>query len=66
MADDAVVYPRSKHLELKKATKIIVTPWKKNEELNADTREISALLKVKGVPWKSEATMNQVGLLSKN
>jgi hypothetical protein len=31
MADDAEVYPRSKHLELKKSTKIVVTPWKKNE-----------------------------------
>lgn len=38
LADDATVYPRNKHLEFKKATNIVVTPWKKNEELGADIR----------------------------
>jgi hypothetical protein len=33
--------------------------------MNADVREITAVLKVKGVPFKSEASMNQVWLLSK-
>jgi hypothetical protein len=66
LADDAAVYPRSKHLEFKKATNIVVTPWKKNEELGAEIREVNALLKVKGVPFKSEAGMNQVWLLKRS
>ena len=65
-ADSAEVYPRSKHLEMKKAHSITVTPWKRNEELKAETREVSAVLKLVGVPLLSEAKMNQVWLLSKN
>lgn len=33
--------------------------------MNAEVRELTALLKVKGVPFRSEAPMNQVWLLSK-
>lgn len=31
LADDAEVYPRRKHLELKKATRIVTTHWKRND-----------------------------------
>jgi hypothetical protein len=31
LADDATVYSRKKHLEVKKSTQIITTPWKQNE-----------------------------------
>jgi hypothetical protein len=65
LADDANVYSRKKHLEFKKATQVVATPWKPNEEMNAEVRELNAMLKVKGVPFKSEAPMNQVWLLSK-
>ena len=43
-----------------------MTPWKKNEELQAETREVTGILKVKGVPLLSEAHMNQVWMLSRN
>ena len=65
LADGANVYSRVKHLEVKKATQIVATPWKQNSEMNAEVRELTAIMKLKGVPFKSEAPMNQVWLLSK-
>jgi hypothetical protein len=66
LADEALLYGRRQHLETRKAHTIVVSPWKKNEELQAETREISAVIKVKGVPLMSEARMNQVWLLTRD
>ena len=33
--------------------------------MNAETRQITAIIKVKGVPFKSETPMTQIWLLTK-
>ena len=35
---DEAIYSRKKHLEGKKATNMVCTPWKKNDEMNAEMR----------------------------
>ena len=42
-----------------------MTPWRRDEELGSDVREVTGILKVKGVPLLSEAHMNQVWMLTK-
>ena len=64
-ADDADLYSRKMHLESKKGHHIVMTPWKKNEELQAEVREITGIIKVKGVPLMSEAHLNQVWMMTK-
>ena len=66
LADDASVYSRKKHLEFKKGREVIPTPWKQNTETNGEVRELTAIIKVTGVPFKSEASMSQVWFLDKH
>lgn len=63
ISDKASVYHRRKHLELRKSREIKITEWRKSEELESEVREVSAIIKVKGVPFKTEATMNSVWML---
>ena len=52
-------------MESKKGYNIVVTPWKRDEELDSDVREVTGIIKVKGVPLMSEARMNQVWMLTR-
>lgn len=41
------------------------TKWVKNEELSTYVREVSAVIKVKGVPLRSTARMHQIQSMSR-
>ena len=66
LADDANVYSRKQHFDFKKARNFVIGPWKMNEEMGAEVRELSAMIKVSGVPFKSEAPVSQVHMLIKH
>ncbi len=66
LADNATVYPRKRHLELRESKDITVTQWRKSEELDSEVKEINALIRVNGVPFLNYAHMSQVWQLKKN
>ena len=65
LADEAELYGRKKHLESRKAHTIQCSKWVLNEELQAETREVTAVIKVNGVPLLKEARMSQVWMLTR-
>ena len=44
----------------------MVTEWKKNEELDSEVREVTAMVKVTGVPFLNFAGMSQVWMLKRD
>ena len=66
LSEKAVVYNRKKHLESRNSRDIVLTEWRNNEELQSEIREITATIKVTGVPLLKEAGMSQVWMMKKN
>lgn len=66
LADNAEVYDRKKHLEKRNSHSINVTEWRKSAQLDSEVREVTAMIKVVGVPFLNFAGMSQVFMLKRN
>lgn len=60
LADEASLFSASDYLVFKKAENVKATKWIKNDEFDRYVREVSAVIKVTGVPLRSEARMHQI------